>query len=72
MHRRGGRMSDDMPAVMKGGRPPKPARERLSSRLWVQVTDAEADRVHVAALRAGQSVSEFLRLRLKALLQASA
>jgi hypothetical protein len=51
-----------------GGRPRKPAAERLSERLWMVLTPAEADRVMRAAVRNGESVSEYLRRRLASIL----
>lgn len=52
-----------------GGRPRKPAAERLSERLWIGLTPAEADRVMRAALRNGETVSEFVRRKLAAILR---
>jgi len=44
-----------------GGRPRKPPAELRSSQLWMNVTDDEADRVLRAAVRNGESVSDYLR-----------
>lgn len=46
-------------------RPRLPDAERKVERLWIHVTEAEANEVFVEALRAGMSVSEYLRIRLR-------
>lgn len=46
------------------GRPPLPPEERRSERVWIWITVHEADLVMAAAVRAGLSVSEYLRRRL--------
>lgn len=56
----------------RGGRPRKPIEERQSVRLWLSATEDEADRVFRASLRAGETVSEYLRRRLAEVLAAEA
>ncbi len=53
-----------------GGRPPKPAKDRQSVRLWLSATEEEADRVLRASVRTGETVSEYLRRRLAEVLAA--
>jgi len=57
-------------AKRAGGRPRKPPAERRSVRLWMDLTPAEADPVLRAAVRNGESVSEFLRRKLAEILAA--
>jgi hypothetical protein len=49
---------------MKRGRPPKPAKERLSKMLRHRVTDGEYRKLQAAARKAGLSVSEYARKKL--------
>lgn len=49
---------------MKPGRPPKPARERLSKMLRHRLTAEEYRQVVRAARKAGLSVSEYARKKL--------
>jgi hypothetical protein len=49
---------------MKRGRPPKPAKERLSRILRHRITDAEFRKLQAAAKKAGLSVSEYARKKL--------
>ena len=56
-------MSDDLPAA-KRGRPPKDPATRLSEILRFRATEAEADAIYRAALKRGQTLSEYLRDRL--------
>ena len=49
---------------MKRGRPPKPAKERLSKMLRHRITDAEYHKIVADAKKAGLSVSEYARKKL--------
>lgn len=56
-------MSDDVPAAKRGGRPPKPVKERCSEVIQFRVTKAEADAIYKGALERGQTVGNYLLAR---------
>ena len=57
-------MALDRTLRRKAGRPPIPEEDRLSEKLQVGATKAEADSIHRTAFRQGLTTSEYLRIRL--------
>jgi hypothetical protein len=53
-------VSDDVPVAKRGGRPQKPAGERLVP-LPLRVTEAQADEIYRRAIRSGKTTGEYLR-----------